>query len=271
MIAPTGRLKAKKRPFYEIVHDMRHVVCSIVRQRQVPGGMGARALGTGFFVSREIFITCEHVVNDPSDPHQNGDSYLLVRNLGGTSGAVFPIANPQLGKEITLFPNLDLAVLRVATAPHDQPFVPLEYGYVYEGEDIGVVGYPLAEIRAVNGNIAFDAVLYRAARGCVTGRYIASQDGQLANVPYIEVNFLFVPGNSGGPVFSAETGRVVGYVRGFRAVKIKESLATASPQAIPQLPLGMSSQYIEGLHAIYSVAIKLDFIRTTVEGFGVSL
>src|ERR1017187_4425497 len=185
MIPPTGRLKSKKRPFYEIVHDMRHVVCSIVRQRPMPGGMGAMALGTGFFVSRNIFITCDHVMNSPADPHQVGDSYLLVRNLSGNSGTVYPMVNPQLGNEITLFPNLDLAVLQVAAAPHDQPFVALEYGDVYEGEDIGVVGYPLAAIRAVNGNIAFDAVLYRAARGCVTGRYAIPQDGALLNVPCI--------------------------------------------------------------------------------------
>jgi S1-C subfamily serine protease len=239
MIPPTGRLKSKKRPFYEIVHDMRHVVCSIVRQRPMPGGMGAMALGTGFFVSRNIFITCDHVMNSPADPHQVGDSYLLVRNLSGNSGTVYPMVNPQLGNEITLFPNLDLAVLQVAAAPHDQPFVALEYGDVYEGEDIGVVGYPLAAIRAVNGNIAFDAVLYRAARGCVTGRYAIPQDGALLNVPCIEVNFLFVPGNSGGPVFSAETGRLMGFVRGFRAVKIKESVATVT--MIPQMPLGLGN------------------------------
>ena len=88
-------------------------------------------------------------------------------------------------------------------------------------------------------------------------------------MPYIEVNFLFVPGNSGGPVFSAENGRVVGFVRGYNAVKIRETVATAT--MIPQLPLGLGNQYIEHLHAVYSLAVKLDFIRTTIEGFGVSL
>jgi hypothetical protein len=66
-----------------------------------------------------------------------------------------------------------------------------------------------------------------------------------------------------------DTGRVVGYVRGYRAVKIRESVATAT--MIAQLPLGLSSQYIENLNAIYSIAIKLDYIRTTVEAFGVTL
>ena len=224
--------------------------------------------GLGFSVSRDIFITCDHVMNSPGDPHQQGNSYLLVSNLTGTSGKVYGITTPQIGNEITLFPNLDLAVLRVPNTPQDQPYVALEYGDVYEGEDIGIVGYPLPELRSINGNIAFDALVYRAARGCVTGRY-AANDGTLVNVPYIEVNFLFVPGNSGGPVFSADTGRVLGFVRGFRVTKIKESIATAT--MIQQLPLGLGNQYIENLNAIYSVAVKLDFIRSTIEGFGVSL
>ena len=232
------------------------------------GGMGGKALGTGFFVSRNIFITCDHVMNNPQDPHQPGDSYSLVANLTGTSGKMYPLLNPQIGQEINLFPNLDLAVLRVPNTPQDQPFAPLEYGDVYEGEGIGVVGYPLPALQVVNGNITFNAVIYRAARGSVTARYIAN-DGVLQNVPTIEVNFLFVPGNSGGPVFSAKTGRALGFVRGYRAVKIRESIATAT--MIQQLPLGISNQYVESLSAVYSVAVKLDFVRATLDGFGATL
>jgi hypothetical protein len=207
-------------------------------------------------------------MNSPHAPHVDGDSYVSVANLTGKSGKVYRIDTPTMGKEINLFPNLDLAVLQVSSTAEDQPYCALEYGDVWEGEDIGVVGYPLAELRAVNGNLALDAVLYRAARGCVTGRYTAN-DGPLLSVPYIEVNFLFVPGNSGGPVFSANTGRVLGFVRAFRAVTIKENITTAT--MISQLPLGLGNQYIQNLNAIYSVAVKLDYIRSTIEGFGVTL
>ena len=264
---PTGRLKTKGKQFHEIVGDYRHIVCSVIRQRPMPGGNAAKPLGTGFFVSRNIFITCDHVMNNPQDPHLSGDSYVLVANLTGTSGKMYVIPNPQIGQEINLFPNLDLAVLRVPNTPQDQPYAPLEYGDVYEGEGIGVVGYPLPVLQVVNGNITFNSVIYRAARGSVTARY-TTNDGALQNVPCIEVNFLFVPGNSGGPVFSAKTGRALGFVRGYRAVRIRESIATATTI---QLPLGVSNQYVESLSAVYSVAAKLDFVRATLEGFGVTL
>lgn len=266
---PTGRLKTKGKQFHEIVGDYRHIVCSVIRQRPMPGGTGAKPLGTGFFVSRDVFITCDHVINNPSDPHVPGDSYALLANLTGTSGKMHVLQNPQIGQEINLFPNLDLAVLRVPNTPQDQPYAPLEYGDVYEGEGIGVVGYPLPALQVVNGNITFNAVIYRAARGSVTARYNSNDGPTLINVPCIEVNFLFVPGNSGGPVFSAKTGRALGFVRGYRAVKIKESIATAT--MIQQLPLGVSNQYVESLSAVYSVAFKLDFIRATLDSFGVTL
>jgi len=268
-VPPTGRLSAKERDFAQIVYDMRHVVFSVIRERQMQNGLkGGVAMGTGFFVSRNIFITCDHVMNNPQNPHQPGDSYMLIANLTGTSAKVYRIDNPQLGNEINLFPNLDLAVLRVNNSQPDQPFVPFEYGDVFEGEDVGVVGYPLAQLHVVNGNLTLAGVLYRASRGFVTARYIAN-DGPLQAVPVVEVNFLFVPGNSGGPVFSAQTGRVIGFVRGFQALKVRESVQKAT--MIKQLPLGMGDQYIENLNAIYSLAVKLDFIRTTIEGFGAQL
>ena len=268
MIPPTGRLKAKKRPFREIAFDMRHVVFSVIRERQVAAGKGARALGTGFFVSPTVFITCDHVMNDPKDPHMDGDSYVLVANLTGNTGTLYPVAHPKVGTDLFLFPNLDLAVLKVQ-AKNDQPYAALDYGDVYEGEDIGVSGYPIPELHVVNQNLQLDGLVYRASKGHVTGRYTANISNEIQNAPIVEVNFLFVPGNSGGPVFSAETGRVIGFVRGFRYVKIWEDVATVTN--IPQLPLGLGQQYIASMNAIYSLALKLDFIRATIEGFGASL
>jgi hypothetical protein len=66
-------------------------------------------------------------VNGPADPHQPGDSYILVANLTGVSGKLYSIPNPQIGQEINLFPNLDLAVLKIPDTPQDQPYAPLEY------------------------------------------------------------------------------------------------------------------------------------------------
>jgi S1-C subfamily serine protease len=233
------------------------------------GFMGT-ARGTGFFVSPEIFITCHHVVNDPADPHQGGDDYWLVANMGaGVPARIVKVTNPQVGNELNFFPQFDLAVIKV---PREvaRPFVSLSFNRVYEGEGIGVAGYPIARLSAnPDGQLSLDGLIYRVGMGPVGSYYTANISAIMPNIPLVEVNFLFVPGNSGGPVFLASTGEVIGYVHGFHDAKIREKVVATLPNTV--LPAGLSNQYVEHLHAIYSIAIKLDVIRPTLQGFGVAI
>jgi hypothetical protein len=85
----------------------------------------------------------------------------------------------------------------------------------------------------------------------------------------LEVNFMFVSGNSGGPVFEAETGRVVGMVQGIRWAKVAEQIAQITTPNV-QLPLGLNANYVACIHAIYSLGIELNCFRSTLEGFGIT-
>jgi hypothetical protein len=266
---PTGKLSIEPRKFKEIVSDLRHVVFSVIRDRpNASGGVSSAALGTGFFVRYDLFLTCHHVMSPALDPHQQGDRYRLIANLTGSSATVHTLSDVEVGKNLTLFPNMDLAVLQVNVGP-DQSYAAISYDTAAIGDDIGVVGYPLAVLNLdSNGNLLLEGLIYRAAKGTVTGRYAGTLNPQAPDLPVIEVNFMFVSGNSGGPVFEAETGKVVGMVQGIRWAKIAEQPTQVLPMT--QLPLGVAGNYIACIHAIYSLGITLDCFRSTLEGLGVS-
>ncbi|RXH57661.1 hypothetical protein GRAN_0971 [Granulicella sibirica] len=80
---------------------------------------------------------------------------------------------------------------------------------------------------------------------------------------------MFVSGNSGGPVFDPETGRVLGMVQGIQWFKIAEQLVAVNA-APGQLPLGIPPVYVAPVLAVYSRAIKLDCFRTVLDGFGIT-
>jgi serine protease Do len=274
MQPPQGRLRNSRRDFFKVAYDMRHVVHSVIRQRPIvvnnQQGLNSAARGTGFFVSPEIFITCNHVVDSAEDPHQPGDNYALVANMGvNTQPHVVLVANPVVGQDIQFFPAVDLAVIKVPRET-GRPFASLSFNHAYEGEEIGVAGYPIAQLFAVNAQqLSVDGLIYRVGRGPVGASYVANVSPTMQNISLVEVNFLFVPGNSGGPIFRAETGEVIGFVHGFHDTKIREKVVTTGPNTL--LPNGVSNQYVEHLHAIYSLAIKLDTVRDTLRVFGVGV
>ena len=107
MPLPTGRLSGKHRPYAKIVADLRRAVFSVIRHRRIPGSdqIIAVALGSGFFVSRDLFLNCNHVING-SAPHQDGDAYQLVNNLG-PEGTMHTLATARINETIHLFPESD--------------------------------------------------------------------------------------------------------------------------------------------------------------------
>jgi hypothetical protein len=273
IFVPTGRLSTKKRDFKNVVSDLRHAVLSVVRFRpsQQAGLFDINVLGSGFFVSSEVFVTCWHVIDSPELPHVNGDQYQLVGNLGAVPISL-PIGN-VMGTDIHLFPDKDLAII-ICKAKKDQAYLSVSYADIPVGMEIGVSGYPLARLGTdANGNPDVKALVYRVAKGVATAvfRYdVDHGDGHpLLDTQVVEVNFLFVPGNSGGPIFEADTGRAIAYVKGMRTHKIKETAEQCFPTT--QVPNGLSRTYLDAVHAVYSIGLTLDRVRPELEQFGVKL
>lgn len=271
---PAGRIPTNRRAFHEVVRDLRYAVFSVVRNRPLGGNQfQATALGSGFFVAPELFLTANHVLNDPQTPHQDGDYYLLVRNEG-PQVTVHAIANASLNDQVHCVAECDLALL-VARGIGQQAYVSLDYDDWPVGKEIGVAGYPIPRLRAENNQLVYDGLLFRVAKGVATSTYISNLQTeagqQMPGSFVVEVNFLFVPGNSGGPVFDAETGRVGGFVHGFTTTKVRERVEQAHPSVAQNLPAGVNPAYIENLNALYSLALRLGPSRAHLERLGAKL
>lgn len=157
---PTGKLSTRHREFTEVVRDIRHAVACIVRWRPAgeAGKFAVTALGSGFFVSPDMFLTCNHVMNDPNNPHKDGDTYQLVARVAENGGHTLGVENVVVGTNLFLYPDCDLALLKCPPAPQ-RPFVAFEYGEIFPGEDVGFAGYPANELaNDANGNVIYDGV-----------------------------------------------------------------------------------------------------------------
>lgn len=273
---PTGRINTKSRKFSDVVRDVRYCVYSVhrIRPEPIPGNPDQHriwSLGSGFFVSPNVFLTCNHVINSVSNPHQAGDKYQLLQNLGNGNMKASPLLDLQVGQQLHLYPNRDAALITIQVP--QQPYLAIGYNDIDEGTEIGVAGYPLSRVTAgPNGKPQFNNVVYRVARGVVTAAVRQNlnpqPDPQTIDLNTVEVNFLFVAGNSGGPIFDADTGRVFAYVHGYISPSIGQKYEDTEQILINQ---GAPAKHVENVRAIYSLGIRLDTIRQELEGFGVTL
>jgi hypothetical protein len=177
-----------------------------------------------------------------------------------------------VGKDIFLYPEHDFAIL-ISKSKLDQAYLPISYSDVPTGHEIGVAGYPIPTlVLDATGKISLGGLVYRVAKGVATAVYNTDLDTGLGyplkGVEVLEVNFLFVPGNSGGPIFDAATGRVEAFVEGFREYKIKEKEEQFGQAVVPS---GLPKNYLQSIYAVYSIGLRLLPVRQHLEQFGVQL
>ena len=137
--------------------------------------------GTGFFISSDIIITNNHVIE--------GCKEIRVAKRGAEIGSARSIATNR---------GDDLAALRADKASDN--YLKLRIGVpVKAAEPVLVFGYPLSVVLSSSGNTTL---------GNVTALAGLKDDSR-----YIQISASVQPGNSGGPVLD-EAGRLIGVIEG---------------------------------------------------------
>jgi serine protease Do len=193
-----------------------------------------------------------------------GDGTLVITNFHVLPAAVDSATGPTLmvqvqrgrreteGRIARLLASdrtHDLALLRIEGAP--LPALPLaEPDATREGTSIALIGFP------IGGVLGFTPVTHRGIVSAITAIVLPAANSQQLNARTItqlrdgsfdilQLDATAYPGNSGGPVLDADTGRVVGVVNMVLVRGTRES-ALSNPTGI-------------------TYAIPVRFVRTLIE------
>ena len=180
--------------------------------------------GTGFVVGDgNLLVTCSHVADSDTQPGKMGRLVVLSSN-GKGAGQIRQADVLEVDKEH------DLTVLRFG----GNPLPALDLGKaasVREGQSVAFMGFPLG------GALGFAPVTHRGMVSSVTSVALPSPTAQQLNARSIsrlregafemlQLDATAYPGNSGGPLFDAETGEIVGVVNMVTLKGTRESALT---------------------------------------------
>jgi serine protease Do len=185
--------------------------------------------GTGFVIDNgNLAITNAHVLLGPAEDPAGASLVLQVRDAKGElqTRAVSVLEVDRIH---------DLALLRFEGAPV-APLTLRDSNSVREGQSLAFMGFP------IGGALGFSSVTHRAMVSSITAIVLPAATGaQLTersirsirdgSFDIFQLDGTAYPGNSGGPLFDAQTGEVVGIVNMVFIKGTKES-AISQPSGI---------------------------------------
>ena len=122
-------------------------------------------------------------------------------------------------------------------------YIPISKEFSTIGTEIGILGYPISQLQFENGDFnkpKWGNILLRTDQGVVNCRFQTAQDTYM-----YQFTLSFNPGNSGGPIFNAKTGKLISIVKGFNSI-----LMTKNQEEVKE---GDKAPAIsEHVHATYS-------------------
>jgi hypothetical protein len=239
----------------QVYSHVKKSVYSISRIRIDKKGNGQIIpMGSGFLAGEKRLLTCEHVINPEEFRHQDGDIYVLIQKDENDNWHRHRIT-PKLNETLFLYAEKDLAII----------YLPDDFGIVDGqilkpgaqslklsklippiGTPVGVLGYPLMDIKVIDDDIDMSAIIIRGDRGIVNTAYAAG------DTAFYEFTMAFNPGNSGGPIFDLKTGAVVAIVKSYNSIPLK--YIKEEVPSHQQAELGVSAIY-SSIRALYSAGV----------------
>ncbi len=198
--------------------------------------------GTGFVVGDGSFVVTNFHVLPPAGETEGGPVIVVLvvpvtpaGKPGDATGPSGQTGQLRRARVVGTDRSHDLALLKI----EGTPLTPLqldEPGAAREGQSITLMGFP------IGGTLGFAAVSHRGIIASITAAALpAATARQLdpralvrlreGNYEVLQLDATAYPGNSGGPVLDADSGRVVGIVN-MVLVKAGRESALSNPTGI---------------------------------------
>jgi len=177
----------------EVIERAKEAVCRIACG-------DIRTSGTGFFVTPEVVLTCDHVVAHevPTSEGLVGREFSRQIHVQTALGS-FP-ASIASSIDDTAPYFYDYAVLTILT-PHPVTLQLSDYDSILAGDDLVILGFPFGSEHLV------------ATRGMVAAKARRpSHQNQIVSLDVVEIDGSINVGQSGGPAIDIRTGHVAGLV-----------------------------------------------------------
>lgn len=202
--------------------------------------------GTGFAVAPDRVITCAHVLPPPDDVVAMERLTLLVPRDGR-------VQELRKAAVVALDRLHDLALLKVEGAPLPAALALAEPGSEREGQQVALIGFPIGGVLGFSPvtHRGIVAAITRAALPAPTSRQL--EPGAISRLrdggdqfEMLQLDATAYPGNSGGPLLDAATGRVLGIVNMVLLKGTRES-ALSQPTGITYaVPVRFAHELLRG-------------------------
>lgn len=178
-----------------------------------------RIIGSGFCIDPTgIIVTCEHVFKAflPADPVTPQTLFKLIAPhamfYGGIQGTQLRM-HPVGARHVVTVNGYDLAALKLGphpAYPDGYPTLPIaDYRDLHEMIEVATCGYPLGE----NLQDQLGTFTSSFTKGMISS-IMPAQGVDTKHLKGFQLDLTATNGNSGGPVFSLESGKVFGVLQG---------------------------------------------------------
>lgn len=237
----------------------------------------AKVVGTGFAISNNplYILTCNHVVGEGTEDNNGTIKYSITKRTDKLEE--FDLRKAQISfiraKKIFYKPECDLAILEIDPSINQDVSSKLSLKSVKSlkldfREKTRSIG---AHVEWMSTGTLGDLTLTpRFFRGNLVASYITNHNYEFMDsqqtkktqtmngVRLLEIDQLFIPGSSGSPLLNSRSGRVIGYVHGFKSWPIITNTTINYPAEIQENSINRNVKIKSKTPLVTSLSLAID-------------